>query len=428
MNTNEKLVEDVSAITVRPSKLVGTVKVSGAKNSVLRLLAASILSKDSIVITNYPSTLLDARVHLDMLRVLGKSCSVTGDRLHIDEHQGLETKLVWEGRSIRNTLLILGALVARFGYGAVPLPGGCNIGATGDRAYDLHIMLLERLGAKVWGADGYLHAEAPQGGLVGADIHLPLRSTGATENSIIAGCLAKGITRVWNPHIRPEILDLIDFLRGMGAKITVHGQEHIEIEGCEALEGVTHNVIPDNVEALTWLVGASVTDGEIEILDFPFEHLEVPLIYLKESGARIFRGGNHLIVKGSKCYPLELSTGTYPGINSDMQPILAVYSARARGQSKFVDLRFPGRYGYAQELAKMGLQCHTDGNMLVLNGGSELKGTSVKALDLRAGIALALAGLFARGETEITDAWQITRGYDQFGSKMRSLGADIDVK
>lgn len=428
MNTKEQLVEDISVITVRASKLQGTVKVSGAKNSVLRLLAASILSQDPIVISNYPSTLLDARVHLDMLRVLGKSCSVTGDRLHIDEHQVLEKKLIWEGRSIRNTLLILGALVARLGYGAVPLPGGCNIGATGDRAYDLHVMLLERLGAKVWSAEGYLHAEAPQGGLIGADIHLPMRSTGATENSIIAGCLAKGITRVWNPHIRPEILDLIAFLKGMGAKIIVHGQEHIEIEGCEALEGVTHNVIPDNVEALTWLVGASVTDGEIEIIDFPFEHLEVPLIYLKESGARIFRGGDNLIVKGSKCYPMELSTGPYPGINSDMQPILAVYSAKARGQSKFVDLRFPGRYGYAQELAKMGLQCHTEGNMLVLDGGRELSGASVKALDLRAGIALALAGLFAKGETEITEAWQITRGYDQFASKMRSLGASIEVK
>lgn len=428
MNMKEPLAEDVSVIKIKPSRLHGTVKVSGAKNSVLRLLAASILSKDSIVITNYPATLLDARVHLDMLRVLGKKCVVTGDRLHIDEPDDLNTKLEWEGRSIRNTLLILGALVARYGYGAVPLPGGCNIGATGERAYDLHVMLLERLGAKVWGEDGYLHAQAPAGGLVGTDIHLPLRSTGATENSIIAGCLARGITRVWNPHIRPEILDLIAFLTGMGAKITVHGQEHIEIEGCEALEGVTHTVIPDNVEALTWLVGASVTDGEVEILNFPFDHLEIPLIYLKESGARMFRGGDHLIVKGSKCFPLELSTGPYPGINSDMQPILAVYAAKARGQSKFVDLRFPGRYGYAQELAKMGLKNHTDGNMLVLDGGNSLHGAQVKALDLRAGIALALAGLFAEGETEITDAWQITRGYDQFASKMRSLGASIEVK
>lgn len=427
MQTTNSVVEEISAISVRKSRLEGTVKVSGAKNSVLRLLAATLLSKHEITISNYPATLLDARVHLDMLRVLGKDCSVSGDRLTILENSSIKTKLVWTGRSIRNTLLILGALVARFGYGAVPLPGGCNIGETGDRAYDLHVMLLEALGAKVWGDDGYLHAEAPVGGLKGADIHLPIRSTGATENSIIAGCLAKGTTRVWNPHIRPEILDLIDFLRGMGAKITVHGQEHIEIQGCEELSGVSHSVIPDNVEALTWLVGAAITGGEIEIQDFPFDHLEVPLIHLKESGAKLFRGGNNLIVKGSKCFPLELSTGPYPGINSDMQPILAIYASRANGISKFVDLRFPGRYGYAQELAKMGLNCHTEGNMLVINGGSPLVGASVKALDLRAGIALTLAGLFADGETTIHDAWQITRGYDQFAEKLRSLGGIIQA-
>lgn len=167
--------------------------------------------------------------------------------------------------------------------------------------------------------------------------------------------------------------------------------------------------------------------GEIEIENFPFEHLEIPLAFLKESGARMYRHENSMIVKGSNCYPLELSTGPYPGVNSDMQPILAVYAAKAKGQSKFVDLRFPGRYGYASELNKMGLKSRTDGNLLIVDGGSELSGTDVTALDLRAGIALALAALFAKGETRIHEAWQITRGYDRFFEKMESLGVTVRV-
>ncbi|MEM5512868.1 UDP-N-acetylglucosamine 1-carboxyvinyltransferase [Pseudoalteromonas sp. AS84] len=420
--------ENISKITVKPAILNGTVKVSGAKNSVLRLMAATLLTNEKLVIQNYPATLLDAIVHKDMLEVLGKNCVVQDDVLVVEEPSGLASKLDWHGRSIRNTLLILGGLVTRTGYGAVPLPGGCSIGGgTGERAYDLHVMLLEKLGAKVWGEGGFLHAKAPDGGLVGADIHLPIRSTGATENAIIAGTLANGVTRIWNPHVRPEILDLIDMINSMGGEINVYGQEHIEVIGKQSLRGTTHTVIPDNVEALTWLVGASVTGGEVEIQNFPFEHLEIPLAFLKESGAKMYRHENSMIVKGSSCYPLELSTGPYPGVNSDMQPILAVYAAKALGQSKFVDLRFPGRYGYASELNKMGLKSRTEGNLLIVDGGSSLKGTDVTALDLRAGIALALAALFSEGETHIHEAWQITRGYDRFFEKMEALGVNVRV-
>lgn len=256
--------ENISKITVEPAVLRGSVKVSGAKNSVLRLMAATLLTNEKLVIQNYPATLLDAIVHKDMLDVLGKKCSVQDDVLVVEELATLTNKLDWKGRSIRNTLLILGGLVARTGYGAVPLPGGCSIGGgSGERAYDLHVMLLERLGAKVWDEGGFLHAKAPEGGLEGTDIHLPIRSTGATENAIIAGTLANGVTRIWNPHVRPEILDLIDMINSMGGEINVYGQEHIEVIGKKSLRGTTHTVIPDNVEALTWLVGASVTGGKL---------------------------------------------------------------------------------------------------------------------------------------------------------------------
>lgn len=413
------MIENV--LTVAKSRLEGEVALAGAKNSALKLLTASILSEENTFLENYPSQLLDAQVHVDMLHALGKETELVGsDVIIIKEGNDLRTNLVWDGRSIRNTLLILGALVSRFGEAKVPLPGGCKLG---ERKYDLHVMVLEKLGATVWEEGDYLCAEA-RSGLVGADIHLPMRSTGATENAIIAGSLARGTTRIWNPHIRPEIIDLITMLNGMGARIKVFGQEHIEISGVEQLNGIRHRVIADNMEAITWLAAAVITKGDIEIHDFPYTDLEVVLSHLKAAGAKLYQGENSLIVSGGCCYPLELSTGPHPGINSDVQPILAAWAAQARGESRIVDLRFPGRYGYAKEMAKMGLKYEISGDMLKIVGrGGGLKGTEVKALDLRAGIALTLCGLGAEGETTITDAWQIGRGYVDLIPKLKSLGA-----
>lgn len=410
----------MSILSVNSARLNGSVKLSGAKNSALRLLAASLLSSEEITLTNYPAPLLDAQIHVDMLNQLGKQCTLSGEEsITIAESSEIKSTLLWEGRSIRNTLLILGALTARLGVGSVPLPGGCKLG---ERKYDLHVMLLERLGARVWEEGDYLCAEA-KGGLVGADIHLPLRSTGATENAILCGTLARGTTRIWNPHIRPEILDLIALLQKMGAEIKVYGQEHIEIIGVEELHGAEHSVIPDNMEAVTWLAGAVISGGDVEIHNFPHQDLEVVLAHLRAAGAQLYRGDNSLIVRGGKCYPIEISTGPHPGINSDVQPILAAWGAKAQGESRIVDLRFPGRYAYAEQMAKMGVKHEVRGDMLIIHGsGGQLRGAEVKALDLRAGAALALCGLMAEGETIITDAWQIARGYVNFAQKLESLG------
>ena len=406
---------------VHPSCLKGKVALSGAKNSALKLLTSSLFTNEKIVLTNYPSGLLDAKIHVDMLEILGKKCKVGESTITISEKEDLGSVLIWHKRSIRNTLLILGALVARTCHAKVPLPGGCKIG---ERKFDLHEMLLKRLGANVWREGDMLCAEAPNG-LQGANIYLPIRSTGATENGILCGCLARGTTRIWNPHIRPEILDLIRFLRNMGANISVFGQECIEIAGVKSLSGTNHQIIPDNMEALTWLIAAVVTDGDLEILDFPYKDLEIPLIYLRESGAKFYRGEDSLIVRGGRPYPVEISTGPYPGINSDMQPLFALYGACAHGSSRLIDLRFPGRYGYINELSKMGIQHQIEGNMLQISGGTPLKGTDVRALDLRAGAALVLAGLTAEGETRIHDAWQIERGYDNIMAKMHRVGGNI---
>jgi UDP-N-acetylglucosamine 1-carboxyvinyltransferase len=407
------------ALSISKTRLNGLVKVSGAKNSSLRLLAASLLTEETVFLTNFPNGLLDVEIHLRMLEALGKKVASVADTVAISVgEEKIKTQLVWDERSIRNTLLILGALTARYGEGKVPLPGGCKLG---ERKYDLHVMLLERLGAEVWEEGDYLCAKAKGGRLKGNEIHLPLRSTGATENTIIAASLAESKTVLYNPHIRPEIMDLIDMLSKMGAKITVYGQKCIEIEGVEQLTGVKHAVIPDNMEALTWAIGSVITNGEVEIENFPYEHLEVPLVYLRESGMKFYRGTTSLIVKGGTPYPVEISTGPYPGINSDMQPLFAVYGAMSKGETKIVDLRFPGRYAYAEELNKLGVNSRVEGDMLVIDGGNPIKGGTVRALDLRAGIALLLAGMTSDEQVIIEDDWQIYRGYENLSQKLENL-------
>lgn len=411
-------------ITKSPA-LNGRVKLSGAKNSALRLLAASLLTTGRVRIENYPAQLLDAEIHVEMLQVLGKRIVVskTESSIVIDEDVCINSTLSWDGRSIRNTLLILGALLSRTGAGKVPLPGGCDLG---DRKFDIHIYVLERLGARVWQEGRFLCAEVEGGRLKGADIHLRIRSTGATENAIICGVLAAGRTQIWNPHIRPEIIDLIKFLKKMGANINVYGQERIEIFGVDSLGSVNHTVIVDNMEAVTWLVAASITRGEVEIVDFPHEDLTVVTAHLESAGAKLYRSNDSTIVKGGSCYPIEISTGPHPGINSDVQPILAAWAVAANGESRIIDLRFPGRYEYANQMERMGLKSIVEGDMLKIFGcGGHVKGASVTALDLRAGAALALCGLIADGETNISDAWQISRGYVHFVDKLSGLGANI---
>lgn len=405
---------------VQKSILKGKIRLSGAKNSALRLQAASILTDEELILRNFPNGLSDVMIHNEMLNVLGKKVVVNGDELRISDKLST-SELNWKGRSIRNTLLILGAVLARRGESKVPLPGGCKIG---ERKYDLHQMVLEKLGAKVWEEGDYLYASS-NGRLKGAEIYLPLRSTGATENAIISSSLAEGKTTIWNPHIRPEILDLIKMLNSMGAKIQVRGNESIVVEGVEVLHGATHEVIPDNMEALTFLVAAAITGGELEIEGFPMEHLEVPMIFLRSSGMNIYKGDSSVIIKESVCYPLEISTGPYPGINSDMQPLLAVYASCAKGMSKIVDLRFPDRFGYAEQLKKMGVDTEVINNQLIIRGGNPIIGADVYADDLRAGAALLLAGLVADGTTTISNAEQIERGYERFIEKFQSLDANI---
>lgn len=410
---------DTKSLIINPSELNGEVYITGAKNAVLRHLAASILTDGSIRIDNYPTNMLDVKLHEDMLRYLGKTITNSNNSTII-EGAVTTSELIWDKRSIRNTLLILGALLTKTGYGKVPLPGGCNLG---DRKYDIHVGLMEAMGAKVWQDGIYLCAKV-EGRLHGCEYTFPIRSTGATENAVIMGSLAHGTTKIWNPHIRPEILDLIALLKELGAKITVNGQESIVIEGVKELKGgISHFAVGDSLQAFTYLVAGAIAGKELLIHNFPFEDLEVPLIYMKFSGMNYYQDGNSLIVRKCTPYPIEISTGSYPGVNSDLQPFFAVWGALSKGNSSITDLRYVGRYGYAEEFTKMGIESEVKNGALIIHGGNPVKGgATVTALDLRAGAACLLMALIADGPTKIDDFWMVERGYDDVINVLSKLG------
>lgn len=412
---------------VSKSSLIGEVTISGAKNNSLRLLVASLLSSGKLTLKNCPVSIMDLQIQVEMLEYLGKTISTEGDTIIIEENKKLKSELIWDKRSIRNTLLVLGCLLSRTGFGKVPVPGGCKLG---ERKYDIHVDIMEKLGAKVWEEGDYLCAESKLR-LKGSDLHLPIRSTGATENGILMGCLAEGRTKIWNPHIRPEIIDMIDMLKAMGVKIIVNGQESIEVFGVESLDAqCVHTCIPDNMEALTFAIAAAITGGEVEIYNFPFKHLEVPMIYLRESGMKFYKSydSNSLIVKKGNIYPIEIATGPYPSLNSDMQPLFASYALFAKGKSKIVDLRFTGRYAYSEEFNKLGAKSFTSGDILIIEGGQKLRGAKTMAVDLRAGAALTLVGMGIADKTEIENFEQVLRGYNNFVQKANSIGGIIKIE
>jgi len=405
------------------NRLEGTVTLSGAKNSALKVLCASILTSEKVKIFNMPTKMEDVKVQIDMLKSIGAKVEIKGDMVFIDN----STINRWdvsidEGRSVRTSLLMLGSLLGRFRKARVPLPGGCKIG---ERKYDLHIYALERLGAKVnETSDGYIEADCC--GLKGAEVEFPNRTIGGTENAILAACLAKGKTIIKNATIRPEVLDLVNFLNSMGAKIDVPGAGYIKIEGVSELHGTTYSIIPDPIEAFTFVIATIVTKGEVKIKPCPTSFIEVPIIYLRESGVNFHLNGDTLKVNTIKRITcLDIATSPYPGIFSDYQPFFTVFASQAGGVSRKTDNIQPKRFQCAMGLARLGAGVRVIGNTAIVKGPTHLKGDHVVANDLRGGAALAVAGLCAEGETVIDNAYQIDRGYEQIDVKLRELGAEI---
>lgn len=402
--------------------LRGEVTVTGAKNSVLKLMAASLLASGKTTITNVPE-IADVEIMSDLLTRLGcivvhNGSTVTIDVPAVPGHRA-DYDLV---RKMRASINVLGPLVARIGQAEVALPGG---DAIGSRGLDFHIKGLETLGAKAHIEHGYVIAEAPLG-LVGAAIELDFPSVGATENIMTAAVLAKGITIIDNAAREPDLVDLGEFLISMGAAIEGLGTPSITITGVSQLYPTTHSTIPDRIITGTWAFAAAMTRGDITIHGARAADLELPLEKLASAGAIVTSTADGIRVRmDSRPQAIDVSTLPYPGFPTDLLPMVIALNAIADGHSLVTENVFESRFMFVNELIRLGAQISVDGHHASIDGVIELSGAPVEATDIRAGAGLILAALVSDGETTIEQAFHVDRGYPNFTEQLRSLGATV---
>jgi UDP-N-acetylglucosamine 1-carboxyvinyltransferase len=406
------------------NKLCGTVKTSGAKNAVLPIIAATLMGTTPSTLEEIPD-LEDVRTFIEVLKSLG--IKVQHDKkehtLFVDSSALTGWVAPYElVRKMRASNLIMGSLLARCGQAKICLPGGCAIGT---RPIDLHLKGLEALGAKIDIGHGYIEAIAPDG-LQGARIYLDFPSVGATENIMMAASLAKGQTILENPAHEPEIVDLANYLNAMGACIRGAGTNVIRIEGVSELKGATHAVIPDRIEAGTYMVAAAITGGDVYVENALPEHLKPVIAKLKEAGVHIEEDSYGIRVKHNGILKaVDVKTLPYPGFPTDMQAQFMALMTVAQGTSVVTETVFENRFMHVDELKRMGANIKIDGRSAVIEGLAQLTGCPVKATDLRAGAALVLAGLVADGFTEVGYIHHIDRGYECLVDKLCGVGADI---
>ena len=405
------------------NRLVGTVKTSGAKNAVLPIIAASILGTSPSRLDEIPA-LEDVRTICAVLKCLGiKVDSSEPHTLKIDSREITSCEAPYElVRSMRASFLVMGPLLARKGYARISQPGGCAIGT---RPIDLHLKGFEALGVKIEQGHGYIEASAPEG-MTGANIYLDFPSVGATENIMMAAAMANGTTVLENPAEEPEIVDLANYLNQMGARVRGAGTNVITIEGVSELHGVQHSVIPDRIEAGTYMIAAAMTGGDVIIENVLPEHQKPLIAKLREAGALVEEDIDRIHVVGSgRLKAVDIKTLPYPGFPTDMQAQMMAMLSVAEGRSKITETVFENRFMHVVELNRMGANITTEGRSAVITGPAHLTGCTVRATDLRAGAAMILAGLVAEGATEICDIYHIDRGYEEIAAKLTRLGADI---
>lgn len=414
-------------IVEQSGPLRGEVQISGAKNAVLPLMAAALLSEEECVIRDVPD-LRDVSLMREILSSLGSQIGEIDENvLSIHTRDILSTEADFElVNKMRASILVMGPLLARKGRAVIPMPGGCAIGA---RPIDLHLKGFEALGAQIVKNDeaGFVEAVAGPQGLIGETIYLDFPSVGATENIMMAAVLADGTTYIENAAEEPEIVDLANFLNKMGAKIKGAGTDTIKIEGVEGLGGAKHTVIPDRIEAATFMLAAAITRGAVHICNAVPDHLKPVIAKLRECGVRIEVGDDDLIVRGDlgPQYATDIKTLPYPGFPTDIQSPFMAYLTTVEGSSTVIETVFENRFMHVAQLGKMGAIIETAGNKANVRGNAKLRGCHVMATDLRAGAALVLAGLAAEGTTEISEIYHIERGYEKFIEKFNSLGAHI---
>jgi len=411
-------------IIIGGEKLSGEVNVSTAKNSVLPIIAASILSRDKCIIENAPM-LEDVFVIGDVLRSINANIDVNreNNRIVIDTSNILQGEPSGElVRKMRASFLIMGPMISRYGRFKLSLPGGCNIGS---RPIDLHLKGFTALGAEVNIGHGYVEAKADR--LIGNKIYLDFPSVGATENIMMAAVLAEGETIIENSAEEPEIEDLAKFLNSMGAQIIGAGTDTIKIIGVKDLKGTVHKPICDRIEAGTFMVAAAISRSKIKINGINEEHLKPVIAKLTEMGVVIEIAGSSMVVDGTKALkPIDIKTMPYPGFPTDMQAQMMSLLCAVPGTSIITETVFENRFMHASELKRMGANIKIDGRSAVIEGVDKLTGSEVKATDLRAGAALILSALIAEGKTEIGDIYHIDRGYMNIEDKFRALGVNIN--
>jgi UDP-N-acetylglucosamine 1-carboxyvinyltransferase len=405
-------------------RLSGTLKISGAKNSALKLLAGSLLTEDPVLISNVPH-LHDVTTMIELLGYLGAEV-VIDEKLRVEvtaaELKSLRApyELV---KTMRASFVVLGPLLARFGEAEVSLPGGCAIGA---RPVDQHLKGLAALGAEIEVVDGYVHARAPRG-LHGGHVVFDMVTVGGTENVLMAACLADGRTRILNAAREPEIVDLANFLRAMGAVIEGAGTSTIIVDGVPELHGCSYTVMPDRVETGTYLIAAAATGGSIRLCSAAPETLTVVLDKLVESGATIDVGSDtiSLEMKGRRPRAVDIVTAPYPGFPTDMQAQYLAMNAIADGVSRIHETIFENRFMHVQEINRLGAHIDIDGSTAMVHGVERLRAAPVMATDLRASFSLVVAALVAEGTTLIDRIYHIDRGYETIEEKLRTIGADV---
>ncbi|ANZ99395.1 UDP-N-acetylglucosamine 1-carboxyvinyltransferase [Carnobacterium divergens] len=413
-------------IIVRGGKrLEGTVKVEGAKNAVLPILAATILaSVGESKLTNVP-TLSDVYTINEVLHHLNLDVAFneTDKEVQINATHDLNFEAPFEYVSkMRASIVVMGPLLARLGHAKVALPGGCAIGT---RPIDLHLKGFEAMGARVHIENGYIEAFADE--LVGARIYLDFPSVGATQNIMMAATLAKGTTTIENVAREPEIVDLANFLNRMGAKVVGAGTETIRIEGVAELTGIEHSIIPDRIEAGTFMIAAAMTQGNVLVEDAVAEHNKPLISKLKEMNVTIIEEEKGLRIIGpEKLKATDVKTMPHPGFPTDMQAQMTAIQLMAEGTSTMTETVFENRYMHMEELRRMNAQFKVEGQSLVIYGPTKLQGAEVAATDLRAAAALILSGLCSEGYTRVTHLEYLDRGYFEFHKKLQALGADVE--
>jgi len=404
------------------NRLHGTVKIDGAKNSSLSIMAATLLTKDVCILRNVPR-LTDVETMSDVIRKLGVNVEwKEGNNLYIDSDNFNNYEAPYElVKMMRASILVMGPLLARLKRAKISLPGGCAIGA---RPVDYHLKGFEALGAQVEVEKGYIEAKVNT--LKGVEIYLDFPSLGATENIMMAACLAEGVTTIENAAKDPEVVELGNFLNKMGAKVKGLGTDLIKIKGVKELHGIDYTIIPDRIEAGTYMIAAAITGGDVLIEEADPLLLKPLIVKLEEAGVRIELEKNLIKVIGpDRANAVDIKTLPFPGFPTDMQPQFMALSCVARGTSVITETVFEKRFAHIGDLIRMGADIKVEGHSAIIKGVKKLSAAPVMASDLRGGAALVLAGLVAEGTTELSRIYHLDRGYTKLEEKLNSLGADI---